>query len=282
MKTNVRILGLALPMLPMYLPEVALQPDQEQRTRSAEPMLAGTIRPGPVRLNSTLRPDKNESGDAIIATVMQDVPLGAEETLRRGSKMTGHVVDTVVPAKGSDESKISFQFDQVRLGTLTIPSTARLRTAASKTAVIAATSQLTSSEDPDTEVEIGGDQVCYGRDGLVMVGSKVVERYTSQGDLAYAGQDLGTACRDTIDGNEHPPAFWLFSVNAGRAYGFRDMTVFRAGRNAPVGEITLSSTNQALKADKEGAMLLLVSSNGSAEAQARTTSSRACSRPIGQ
>jgi type IV secretory pathway VirB10-like protein len=81
MKNNLRMLGLALCMLPMYLQagtEQDLkqddQPAQEQNARSAEPIPEGTIIP--VSLNSTLRSDKTGSGDAITATVMQDVPLG--------------------------------------------------------------------------------------------------------------------------------------------------------------------------------------------------------------
>jgi hypothetical protein len=109
-----------------------------------------------------LRSDESGSGDLISATVMQDVPLGMGETLRAGSRVTGHVVAAITPGKGSDESKISFQFDQVRLGDRTIPVTTTLRAVASKTAVLAATPQLTSSEYPDDQVQIGGDQISYG------------------------------------------------------------------------------------------------------------------------
>jgi hypothetical protein len=111
-----------------------------------------------------------------------------------------------------------------------------------------------------------------------MVGSQVVGKYTSQGVLAYGGQDLGTPCRGTIDDNDHPQAFWFFSVNACGAYGFGDLTVFHAERTAPVGEITLSSKSKVLKVDKGSAMLLLVGVSGPMETQARTTSSQASSR----
>ena len=81
MRNNLRRLGLALCMLPMSLHagtgqdlKQASQPTQEQNARSAEAIPAGTILP--VSLNSTLRSDKSGSGATIIATVMQDVPLG--------------------------------------------------------------------------------------------------------------------------------------------------------------------------------------------------------------
>src|ERR1700690_4460345 len=121
MKNNLRMLSLALCMLPMYVhagTEQDLkhtdQPAQEQNARSAEAIPAGTIIP--VSLNSTLLSDKSGSGDAITATVLQDVPLGDGETLRASSKMAGRVVAAIAPGKESDEPRVSFQFDQVRLG----------------------------------------------------------------------------------------------------------------------------------------------------------------------
>jgi hypothetical protein len=286
MKNTMRMLNLALCVLPMYLHagtgqglKQADQPAQEQNARSAEPIPAGTIIP--VSLNSTLRSDKSGSGDAVTATVMQDVIVGLGETLRKGSMVTGHVIETVVPGNRSDESKISFQFDQVRLGNLTVSMTTNLRAVASKHAVLAATPQLTSSEYADNQVQIGGDQISYGN-GQVMVGSQVVGKYTSQGVLAYGGQDLGTPCRGTIDDSDHPQAFWLFSINACGPYGFDGLTVFHSGRTGPVGEVTLSANGKMLKIDKGSAMLLLVGGSRPVETQARTASSRASSRTQGQ
>jgi hypothetical protein len=276
MKNNLRMLGLALCMLPVSLvaetgQDVKQDHQQEQNARSAERIPAGTIIP--VSLNSALRSDKSGSGDTITATVMQDVPLSAGEPLRRGSKVTGHVIGAAIPGKGPAESKISFQFDQVQLGNLRIPITANLRAVASRKAVVAATSQLIE-EGPDNQVQIGGDQISYGDNGPVMVGEQVVGRYTSQGVLAYGGQDLGTPCRGTIDGSDHPRAFWLFSINACGAYGFDGLTVFHSGRTAPIGEVTLSSNGKMLKIDKGSAMLLLVGGSGPEQAQAHAAPSR--------
>ena len=276
MKNNLTMLGLALCMLPMSLhagtgQDLKQDHQQEQNARSVERIPAGTIIP--VSLNSTLRSDKSGSGAMITATVMQDVPLGMGETLPRGSKVTGHVIDAVIPGKGPVESKISFQFDLVQVGDLTIPITTNLRAVASRKAVVAATPQL-MTEGPDNQVQIGGDQISYGDNGPVMVGEQTVGKYTSQGVLAYGGQDLETPCRGTIDDSDHPQAFWLFSINACGAYGFDGLTVFHSGRTAPVGEVALSSTTKVLKIDKGSAMLLLVGGSGSEQAQEHTTPSR--------
>jgi hypothetical protein len=275
MKNNLRMLGLALCVLPMYLHagtrqdlKPAYQPTQDQNTRSAEPIPAGTILP--VRLNSALRSDKSGSGATIIATVMQDVPLGRGETLRKGSKVTGHVVEAVTAGKESDESKISFQLDQVQLGNQALQITTTLRAIASRSAVIATTPELTSSEYADSTIEIGGDQISYGEGGPVMVGSQVVGKYTRQGVLANAVQNSGIPSGSTIDDHARPQAFWLFSVNARGAYGFGELKILHSGSTEPLGEVTLTSTGKAVKVARGSAMLLRVEGSGPEEAQART------------
>ncbi len=279
MKNNLRMLGLALCVLPMCLHDgmgqelkQGYQPAKEQNTQSAERIPAGTILP--VSLNSDLRSDKNGSGTAIIATSMQDVPLGKGETLRKGSMLTGHVIEVITPGRGSDESKMSFQLDHVRLGNQTLPITTTLRAIASRSEVSSATPELISSEYADNTIEIGGDQISYGEGRPVMVGSQVVGKYTSQGVLATVDQDLGTPCGVTIDSNAHPQAFWVFSVNACGVYGFGDVRILQSGRTEPLGEVTLASNRKAVKIEKGSAMLLHVDGSGPEEAQARTIPSR--------
>ena len=271
MKNSLRMIGLALCVLPMGL-HAGTGEDLKQTYQAAELIPAGTILP--VSLNSDLRSDRNGSGTAIIATIMQDVPLGKGETLRKGSMVTGHVVEAITPGRGSDESKISFQLDHVRLGNQTLPITTTLRAVASRSEVSAATPDLMSIEYADNTIEIGGDQISYGEGGPVMVGSQVVGKYTRQGVLASVDQDLGTPCRVTIDSNAQPQAFWLFSVNACGAYGFRDLRILQSGRTETPGEVTLASNRKAVKLDKGSAMLLRVDGSGPEAAQARTTPSR--------
>ena len=214
MKNHLKMLALALCMLPMYL-HVGSGEDLKQTYQPAAPIPAGTILP--VSLNTALRSDKSGSGTTIISTVMQDVPLGRGETLRAGSQLTGHVIETTTPGTGSDEAKISFQFDQVRFGDLTIPITTALRAVASRSAVSAATPELTSVDYADNTIEIGGDQISHGEGGPLIAESQVVGKYTSQGVLAYVDQDSGTPSGGTIDDNARPQAFWLFSVDASGA-----------------------------------------------------------------
>jgi hypothetical protein len=279
MKSNLMISCLALCALPMYLhagtgqdPKTYQPAAQAQNARTADPIPAGTFLP--VSLNSELRSDKSPNGATITATVMQDVPLGKGERLRKGTKLTGHVVETITPGPGSDESKISFQFDQLRLGNLAVPISATLRAVASRSEVFAATPKPTSTEYADNQIEIGGDQISYGEGGPVMVGSQVVGRYTRQGVLANVDPDSGTEGGAMIGDDVRPQAFWLFSVNARGAYGFGDLTILRSGRTEPLGEVTLAANRKAVKVAKGSAMLLRVDGSGPEEAQAHAAVSR--------
>jgi hypothetical protein len=246
----------------------------EQRSLAAIPV--GTILP--VTLDLMMGSDKSQPGAAITATVAQDVPLGRGATLRAGSKVTGHVVEATQPGKGSDEARISFQFDQVRLGNRMVPIATNLRAIAS-VAAIAATQVPTSGGDGQSPrswnlVQIGGDQASYGQGGPVVMGSQTVGKYTSQGVLAYVSQDLGTDCRSIVDGNTRPQAFWVFSVNACGTYGFGDVHILHSGRTEPVGQITLVSDDKSVKVSRSSGMLLRVDRSGPEETQARAVPSR--------
>jgi len=119
------MLGLTLCVLPMYLQAAT---GQDLKPSINPPRAEHTIRRtdsgghhSSCQIEHCLRSDKIGSGTTIIATVMQDRGAGQGETLRKGSKITGHVVEAITPGKGSDESKISFQFDQLQLRSQTIP-----------------------------------------------------------------------------------------------------------------------------------------------------------------
>ncbi len=264
MKSNLRVLGLALCMLPACLRASAAQDQKlsyqrELSERPAELIPAGTT--VPVTLNSTMRSGKSESGAAITATVMQDVPLGAGKTLRAGSKVTGHLVEAISPGMRSDESKISFRFDQVRFDDQTVSITTSLKAVASVMEVDAAQVPEAGGDGDSsgswTLVQIGGDQVSYGLGGPVMLGSERIGKYTSQGVLAE---------------DKNAKALWLFSLNASGTYGLGNTKILDSGRTAPLGEVTLTSNDKVLKVGKGSAMLLRVERNGPEEAQEMTLS----------
>jgi hypothetical protein len=230
----------------------------EQKSATAIP--PGTILP--LTLDSTMESNRSQKGATIRATIMQDVPLGGGIVIRAGSKVTGHVVNVIFPAKGTDESSLSFQFDQVQLDHRTVPITTNLRALASVMEVDAARYSKTGGEGALsgawTLVQIGGNQASYGQDGPVTLGSQTVGEYTSQGVLAHFTSDLGTECRGEVDGNNRPQAFWRFAVNACGAYGFGDVRIIHSGRTNPVGVVTLISGGKTLKVGKGSGLLLRV------------------------
>jgi hypothetical protein len=252
MKTHLKMLSLALCVLPMY---VHAGTGEDMKQTYQEPIPAGTILP--VTLNSNLRSDKNARGGAITATLMQDVPLAAGKTLRAGSQLTGHVIEVITPGRGSDQAKLSFQFDGVRFEHRVVAITANLRALASVMEVEAAqVPKSGGAEDYSGNwnlVQIGGDQVSYGQGGMVTPGSRMVAESTSQGALAKA------------------QAFWLFSTNASGAYGFGALQVARSGSTEPLGEVTLTSNSKAVKVGKGSAMLLRVEGCGPDEARTGAT-----------
>jgi len=251
MKNNLRMLGLALCMLPMCL-HAGTGEDARQTYQAAELIPAGTVLP--ITLNSALRSDKSGSGAKINATVMQDVPLSAGKTLRRGSKLTGHVVETITPGEGSDESRVSFRFDGIRFENRTVPITANLRALASSIEVHAA--QIPTA---------GGDGVSEADWSLLKIG----------GDQIHLTSDIGSECGGGKNDNNTEQEFWLFSPDACGTYGLGDVRILRSGRSAPVGEVTLISSSKALKVDKGSAMLLRVSEPGEAD---RMTTSRSAAQ----
>jgi hypothetical protein len=234
-----------------------------QPESASEVIPAGTILP--VRLDSALGSDKSQPGEIVKATVMQDVDLGNGTTIRKGSVVTGHVVNATNPGKESDQASLRFQFDQVRFDDQDVPITTAVRALASEHAVFNATPKLTSPDYVNNQVQIGGDEVSYGDGGPVIVGSEVVGKSTSQGVEAHFISDLGSECRGVVDGNSRPQSFWLFSVKACGAYGFDGATISHAGRGDPVGQATVTS-NRTLKIAVGSGMLLRVERSGPQEA----------------
>ena len=238
-----------------------------QAESASELIPAGTILP--VRLDLTLRSDRSRPGEIIRATVMQDVHLGNETAIRKGSLVTGHVIRASNPGTESDKASLSFQFDQIRLDNRDVPLTTILRALASSTAVQRATVSETNDDGTSAysaaRVQIGSDEVAYGINGPVIVGQETVGKYTSQGVVAHFVTDLESECRGATNGNTRPQAFWLFSVNACGAYGFDGAKISHAGRGDPVGQATVTS-NRTLEISNGSGMLLRVERSGPEEA----------------
>jgi len=248
MKDKLRIFGLALCILPTC---AGIGQDLKPVCQSAELIPAGTILP--VSLNSTLRSDKGGSGDTITATVLQDVPLGTGKTLRAGSKVTGHVLEPITAGRGSEASRISFQFDHVQFKNQTVLITTSLRAVASPMEVDAVGSW--------SAVELGSERVSYG-EASRLLGSNEIGGAVGQEALAHIRSNIDMECGGVVNGNSGVPALWPFTPDASGKYGLGDVQIVNSGRTEPAGEITLMTSNRrAVRVGRGSAMLLRVDSS---------------------
>jgi hypothetical protein len=220
---------------------------------------AGTILP--LRLNSALNSKKSKAGQAISATLMQDVPLVPRSTIHAGSKVIGHVFD-VTPASAAGGAEISFQFDTIEISKQKVPITTNLRALASMMEIHEAQLPQSgpdrgTSENAWTTVQVGGD-VVYRGGGPVTHGLEVVGTPTANGVLGQVRANPDAKCRGETDGNNLPQALWLFSADACGAYGFPNLTIIHAGRSSPFGQIIIGSTKGDFEVRSGSGMLLRV------------------------
>jgi len=220
---------------------------------------AGTILP--LQLNSSLNSKKTRPGQVVTARLMQDVPLPSGTKIRAGSRAIGRVLDVVEASHGSG-AKLSLQFDTLEVSKRKIPMTTNLRALASMMEVEDAQIPKTGPDRGTpaswwTTVQIGGD-VDYRGGGPVANGLNVVGEPTGNGVLVRVTPKPGTKCRGAISGNNRPQALWLFSADACGIYGFSDLTIVHAGRNRPMGQITLASERNNFDIRSGSGLLLRV------------------------
>ncbi|MFZ0798767.1 MAG: hypothetical protein WCA13_12965 [Terriglobales bacterium] len=220
---------------------------------------AGTILP--LQLNSSLNSRKSKPGQMVTARLMQDVPLPSGGKIRAGSKAVGRVLDVVEAGNGSG-AKISLRFDTLEVSKRMIPMTTNLRALASMMEVEDAQLPKTgpdrgTPQEAWTTTQIG-DDVVYRGGGPVANGLRVVGTPTFNGVLVRVASQRGAKCRGDLSGNDQPQALWLFSADACGTYGFTDLTIAHAGRNAPLGQITLVSEKSNFDVRSGSGLLLRV------------------------
>ncbi len=230
----------------------------------ATALSAQNLPPGtslPVQLSSTLNAKNVKAGQKIEGKLMQEVNLGADEKIKSGSHVTGHVISATKP--GSNGAAITLQFDSIEDEHQTIPLRVALRALASSQSVfnaglpIGAASTYESSVSWSTR-QVGGEVVFRGRgyvanaDGKVGIwnGSGVWGKLAASGDCP-AGESP-----------DPQQALWIFSTTACGAYGFERTKVDQTGFTAPVGQIVLTSTKDIDVRGGSGWLLVVLSPAG--------------------
>lgn len=238
-------------------------------TLAQEEVPSGTVIP--IALNHTISSEKTKPGTAISGRVMQDVPLPNGVKIRKGSKVTGHVVDTRTGGPGTP-SMISLVFDRAKVAKKDVPIKTDLRAVANFTDVEDAQLPLRSMGEGDswsarTTEQIGGDTVYWGG-GPVTGPMGVVGRPVTGTDsevLVRLTPNPKGGCRGELSDRSGPQAMWVFSSNACGVYDLDDVAIAHSGRTEPEGLIEMSSTRGKVKVPSGSGMLLRVMGNDARE-----------------
>lgn len=222
----------------------------------------GTILP--VILRTSFSFNKCMPGQILHGKIAQEVPLPNGSKIRKGANIDGHIVE-VSPATARANSRVAIQFDKVSVAGRWILIITNLRAIAGFMTVLEAgvPEEAPGEGTPYNwlpTTQIGGDSV-YGVRGAVMSAedsSKVVGLSVGDGVLARANAKEGTKCRGSLEGNNSPQAFWVFSTDACGVYGIEHLKIAHAGRTAPAGTIVLASETQNLNLRNGDGLLLRV------------------------
>ncbi len=223
---------------------------------AAQDLPAGTTLP--VMLSSTLDAKKDRPGETIEGKTMQEVSLPSGVTIKRGAKVTGHILAVTKP--GSAGSRITLQFDQLEDEGKAVALSVSLRAVASMYSVSQAQNPLNVDStylgaNSWTTRQVGGDVVNRGR-GLVGSGSGIVGKWTGSGVWGKLTPAPERGC-PASDGNDQEQALWVFSTSACGVYGSGSLKLEHAGRTAPVGQVVLESSQDVRLRGGSGWLLLV-------------------------
>ena len=204
----------------------------------AQSLPAGTALP--IEVGSTLNAKNAKPGQAISGKLMQEVRLASGAMLKKGSRVTGHVVSAKKPGAGG--ASLVVQFDRIQDGTQSMALNVSLRALASSTDVFNCglpTGPSSTAEFSGNWItrQVGGELVFRGRGYVASQEGKVG---TWSGSGVWGRLQPADDC-PASDGNGVEQALWIFSTTACGTYGLEDVKLAHAGRSAPVGQITLES-----------------------------------------
>lgn len=216
----------------------------------------------PVMLNSTLNAKSAKPGQKFEGKVMQDVPVSDQWIIKKGSRVTGHVVRA---GKAGETLTLTLKFDQLEGQGQPVPLDVSLRAVASMMSVANArnpansASDFTSQNDWVTE-QVGGDVVNRGRGLVGAPGGTIVGKWTGNGPYGKFRPPLSGSC--VGDSADVIHALWIFSTSACGAYGLPGLNILHNGAAERPGEIVLKFEKDSKIGGGSGWMLVV---NGSAQ-----------------
>jgi hypothetical protein len=244
----------------MFLPKLVFAVLSCAALMGAQALPAGTALP--IAVGSSLNAKSVKAGQKIEGKLMQEVRLPSNAILKKGSRLTGHVVSANKP--GAKGSSIVVQFDQLQNDKQTIALNVSLRALASSADVFNAglpTGPSSTGEFSGNWItrQVGGELVFRGR-GYVASAEGKVGIWSGSG---VWGKLQPAADCPASDGNGEEQALWIFSTTACGTYGLEDVKLASAGRTDPMGQITLESPKD-IEIRGGSAWLLLVNATPAA------------------
>jgi hypothetical protein len=217
----------------------------------------------PARLQNTLNSEKDSPGKTFTVKTTQDIPLSDHQVIRKGAKITGHVVAAGSVKNGEHESRLALQFDKLEFSHQRTSIVVGLRAMASFMAVEEA--ELPTN---DTDMgpanwntqQIGGDEVYRGGGPVTNSWGQVVGKPVPDGVMArLVAPRVGTYPSNLhCASDEALHALGLFASNACGVYGFSHLTIDQDGFTQPKGQIALGSSSKSVKVDAGSQFLLQV------------------------
>jgi len=231
-------------------------------TMAAQSLPSGTVLP--IMVGSGINAKKIKSDVRITGKIMQDVPLQDGSKIRRGARVSGHIVE-VTKTAGSG-SRIVLNFDQLEDHGKTYPLHAGLLALASMDSIaqaelpINADAGFGSSSNMWVTRQVGGDVVNRGR-GMVGSTEGLVGKWVdSDAVLVKLTPNPKEGC-PRGDGYEREQALWIFSSAACGVYGVSGVTLSNNGITGASRNVVLESGANIDIRGGSGWLLITVSKN---------------------
>ena len=216
----------------------------------------------PVVLSHTINSQKNKAGQAIVAKVAQDVPLGEKKVIHRNTKVLGEVSQI---ERSAGRTTVVLRFDRIELGHAQVPISTQLRALADAASVDDAQTPTDVDQRPRswarTTVQIGGDAVYRGGGPVQSLTGEIVGKPTGCIECGVldrvSAAAPGPQCAGAVADDTEPQAMWVFSADACGVYGFSNLQFQNGSTISRDGQILLSA-HRPIKVPGGTALLLTV------------------------
>jgi hypothetical protein len=230
------------------------------------PLAPGTALP--IRFTHTVMARTARTGDALTARTLQVVMNGPVDSVPKGARVLGHVVQVSYGGKNLD-SLLTIEFDKIVYDHASHPICASARAIANSLDAYQATMETTSLETDPTlgTTLVGGDHIRPGDNQVIAPDGDDVgisNHFGIFSRLEPGDPHRGSALH-ACGGIPTLQSVAIFSSRACGLYGFPGMTMLSTGNGDPRGQIQLQSHRSGVEIPSGSAALLQIVSCGSSK-----------------